>query len=685
MKKLISLALTLAVLLAAALPAAALSHGTSDVKITEDMLQTEIPEGYTVHSATQADAKDGVYNDYFLKDELQVVNITVDENNLNYLLQNAADEPSVLVESVSIGDTTVNWCGMKTKGNYTLYHSYHDNAGSDRFSFTVNFGKYVTKEEYGEKQTFYGCTKISFNNFFFDKSMMKEYCAFMLMKEMGLPTPQFGLAKLYINGEYYGVYFMIEALDDTVLEQYWQVDGKELSSYLTKPTGTALEYYDLQDDDGPLYGYDEETYAKVEDMLPTVMAWSRKLTLLSKGKDFSNSPIDVQSEEYIALLEEVLDLDECIKYFAVSSWLCQLDNMFTNYQNFGLYVSQEGKATLIPWDYDLAFGCYYPSSAQNTANYPIDVMYRLDLNRADQESKISDQTYKEFPLFYVIYQNDELMERYHAYMAECSQIAALGGTVASTGKSYEPGFLNSCIETLSDSLIAAASEPTADNVYYMNGINQPKDVEKALPNLSAIIAQRAVGVWVQVKGIDTTVCAAGCNLETLGNAITGEFPTSGTLTTVDATTGIFVTAEYSGDRRAGTPQLKVTQADPEQLPLETGKRDKVLAWNIQTTVLTTSDYQLTVPLSPEYLGEGTTVTFYQYTDGTMQELEMTQDGNLFSCQLTALGTVAVRIQGAGTQEQSYWLLYGATALLLLAAVAAGATGLIRRRKARTAQ
>ena len=142
------------------------SHGTADEWITEDMLNNTPPADYAVNEATQGHAETGDYSAYFLEEELQEVYITIGENNLNYLLQNAADEPYVMADSVTIGDATVQYCGLKTKGSYTLAHAASDNAGSDRFSFTVNFGKYIKKKEYGQKQNFFGCNKISFNNNF---------------------------------------------------------------------------------------------------------------------------------------------------------------------------------------------------------------------------------------------------------------------------------------------------------------------------------------------------------------------------------------------------------------------------------------------------------------------------------------------------------------------------------------
>lgn len=651
-KKFFAGLLALAVVWSLCLPALAAkpTHGTGNDWIDEEDLTTQVPEGYVVDPSTQGDAKDGQYNAYFLKDQLQTVSIEIDQNNLNYLLQNAADEPYVLTQSVTIGHTTLGYCGLRTKGNYTLAHAYADNPGSDRFSFTVNFGEYVTKEAFGEKQTFFGCDRISFNNFFFDKSMLKEFFSLMLMEEMGLPTPQFGLAKLYINGEYYGVYAMVEALDESILEQHFGVEDKLLSSYLCKPTGTRLRYGELAKDPAPLYEYDEQTKTEVADMLPVVLEWARRLECLASGTDFSGNPVDVQSEEYLQLLSQVMDVEGTLKYFAVHSWLCQLDNMFVGLQNFGLYVSPEGVSTLLPWDYDLAFGCYFPSTAENTANYPVDVMYRLNWELWDIQEQQSGLFYKTFPLFYVIYQNDALMERYRGYMLDCSRIAALGGYVEFSGKTYDPAWFQSFIGKLEEPLIEAASEKLADNVYYMNRISQPKDVKSALPNLTRIIAMRSVGVYNQLTGSESWVAGSGCNLETLGNAVRADSANSGLLTLVDPYTGIFSTAEYSGGRRSPTPVLGVTVLTEEdaayqtaQAQMETLSGDHLLGWQLKSAVKADGSYTVTIPLAAQYAAEGATQRFFLVSGTELVELEAERSGNLFTVRLDTLGTVVALV------------------------------------------
>ena len=81
-----------------------ITHGTATEWITEDMVNNTPPADYVINSDTQGKAERGDYSAYFLTDEIQEVHITIDENNLNYLLQNAADEPYVMTESVTIGD-----------------------------------------------------------------------------------------------------------------------------------------------------------------------------------------------------------------------------------------------------------------------------------------------------------------------------------------------------------------------------------------------------------------------------------------------------------------------------------------------------------------------------------------------------------------------------------------------------
>lgn len=679
-RKVIASVLT-AVLVISLLPVCAGAHGTSSQVAVYDPEKNTPPEDYVINQDTQGSAKNGEYDRYFLKEDLQTVKIDIDEDNLNYLLQNAEEKPSVMTKSVTIGNQSVGYVGLKTKGNYTLSATNEDN--SDRFSFSVNFGKYIKKAQYGEKQNFFGCNKISFNNFYFDKTMMKEYCALKLMTEMGLPTPQYGLAKLYINNNYYGVYFMVENMDRSILQQYMHVSSKGVSDYLVKPEGTKLQYdtaldnyldsqsgsftmeslsplLDIQsgnyvasgvlEDSSALWEQDADTLQDVAPMLPTVLNWEKKLGQLGSGKNFNGEKLDVNSAAYLECLSQIMDVDEVVRYFAVHSFIVQLDNMFDDpYQNYGLYVDTNGKAMILPWDYDLSWGCFFPpNDAESVANLDWDVMYSTQFYNTTKPETV----YKNFPLFYVIYQNKELMERYHKYMEDCAKLVSLGGTT-SDNDTYEAGRFNAAIRTLETKLKAAASEKLASNVTYLNGIAQPSGVINGLPNLSKILAMRATGVWVQKNGIRTTVGGQGCSLFALGNGADGRVMSSGSITTVDSTTGIFATATYgaAGMQRPGNWNqpgpvmsvftLKTTDDVFVKLKekLNCSSDSDLTVYQLSCTKIPTSSYQLYVPVSKAY-GNASLYRYDAFT-GVADKLETSCIDSVYCATVSGLGYMAV--------------------------------------------
>ncbi len=635
-----------------------LSHGRNRSRlVTESDLKNDPPADYVIPDGLVQDAKDGMYKKYFPKDSIQTVSITIPKDNLDYILQNAAEKPSAMTTSVTVGDTTVGYAGLKTKGNYTLQHTWSD-SDSDRFSFTVNFGKYIKKKNYGKKQNFYGCSKISFNNCFFDKTFMKEYNALRLMDEMGLPTPQYSLAKLYINNEYYGVYFMVEAMDGAIIERWQNVSSKEVSDYLTKPDYTHLNYNfepELEacvnsageitmealsqkglmwkDEATGEYGVgtllegkyhslwesDYETLQDVGGMIPQVLTWNRKIQLLADGKDFSKKAIDVNSAKYLELLNSVMDTEETVKYFATHSFVIQMDNMFSTGQNYGLYVDKNGKSMMVPWDYDLAWGCFeMPITPEEVANWDIESLYARK------------ETYRENPLFYVIYQNKSLMKKFKTYIEDCSKIVSTGG-VASDGKKYEPGRFARTIGTYSPQIISAAGE--------------------GIPAIKKIVAMRATGVWLQTHGLAANVTGYGCGVGKLGNDGAIAHPsTSGNLTAVNENTGIFATATYG--QGTGGPLLNVLELGSEEEAYKTVKSavDRELTlykiWNTKTPA---SAYKLYIPVSPD--AQNVKIYSYSKTANQLTELSAQVYDNIYCVTVSDLSYIAVASGTAGTNEK----------------------------------
>lgn len=502
-------------------------HG-SDETVSKDDLYTiedvkEDDEKYEINSDTQGKAKEGTYAKLFNKETIQDVKISIDENNWNYLLQNAIDKPTVLASSVSIGDDTVKYVGIKTKGNLTLKEVW--NSSSDRFSFTINFGKYInTNNGYIDKQNLYGLRKVALNNIYGDATLMKEYLSYELMTKMGIPTPEYSLINLYINDEFYGVYMMVESIDSSLTQRTLG----EKSDYLVKPesSGGDLIYDNSLDeyinDDGefdfssiiydnseniiypndksnPLYKYnglwknDEDTFEDIVDMLPTIFKWMKTLNEL-------NNTDNPNTDDYKLALEEIIDVDSLIRYFAVNTYLVNLDSYQSEkMQNYALYINETGRATIIPWDYNYSFGVYGLGSASDVINFDI-------------YNPVINTTLKDRPLLNVILQNDEYKALYEKYLNDITIIASDGGTT-SDGDTYEENnfatILNKYNKLLNN---IYENDPTA--FYTLDEYN------KATTSLKELIEQRSEAVLNQLNGNNEKV-TTDINLRDMGESVGG--------------------------------------------------------------------------------------------------------------------------------------------------------------------
>ena len=102
-------------------------------------------------------------------------------------------------------------------------------------------------------------------------------------------------------------------------------------------------------------------------------------------------------------IESVVDVDEVIRYFVVHNFVCNFDS-YTGSMIHNYYLHEEdGRLSMIPWDYNLAFGGF--QGAQDAAalvNYPID-------------TPVSGGTVESRPMLAWIFADEEYTELYHQY------------------------------------------------------------------------------------------------------------------------------------------------------------------------------------------------------------------------------------------------------------------------------
>lgn len=110
-------------------------------------------------------------------------------------------------------------------------------------------------------------------------------------------------------------------------------------------------------------------------------------------------------------LEDVLDMDAVLRYFVVHNFVVNGDSYTGSMiHNYYLY-EQDGKLSMLPWDYNLAFGGFQGSDAESAVNDPIDDV-------------LSDR-----PMQAWMFSSEEYTALYHEYYEEFLQSADIDGLI----------------------------------------------------------------------------------------------------------------------------------------------------------------------------------------------------------------------------------------------------------------
>ena len=156
----------------------------------------------------------------FDTDTVLTVDIQIDEADFADLLENATDEEYYACDVVIGGETFQN-VGIRAKGNTSLANIASDQT-TDRYSFKLEFDHYI------EGQTCFGLDKLVLNNNYADATNMKEALVYDMFAYLGADASLYNYAKISINGEYWGVYLALEAVEDSFLTRNYGTQDGEL-------------------------------------------------------------------------------------------------------------------------------------------------------------------------------------------------------------------------------------------------------------------------------------------------------------------------------------------------------------------------------------------------------------------------------------------------------------------------
>jgi len=211
----------------------------------------------------------------------------------------------------------------------------------------------------------------------------------------------------------------------------------------------------------------------------------KALKALSEGKD----------------LETYFDVDKILRYLAAHTIVVNLDSYSSIMaQNYYIY-ERDGKITILPWDYNLAWGGFQSGNASSVINFPID-------------TPVSGVEMSSRPLIDKLFANEEYLERYHNYLQQL----------------IDNYFANGKFEKKVNELDALISDYVKNDATAFCTYEQYKEAVSAFITLGNLRAQSVQGqldgtipstTKGQYENPDKLISAGNLNLSVLGNMMGG--------------------------------------------------------------------------------------------------------------------------------------------------------------------
>jgi hypothetical protein len=229
------------------------------------------------------------------------------------------------------GDIEMDRAGVRFKGN-SSYRTYPTN----KKSFKIKTNEFVKGRRIQNVDT------IHLNNAFKDPSMVREKIYYEIARAAGLKAPRVSYAALYVNDEYWGLYFVTEDVDGEFLENHIG-DGEKGNLYKGDPSGT-LQW---RGRDAAPYkqSFEKENNEAADD-------WTDLIALV----DVLNN---IPPEHLRERIEAVLDVESALTLLALDAATVNLDSYIGSGHNYYLYHRKsDDRFALMPWDPNEAFGVF---------------------------------------------------------------------------------------------------------------------------------------------------------------------------------------------------------------------------------------------------------------------------------------------------------------------------------------
>lgn len=278
---------------------------------------------------------DAVTGDPFDTNRLMIVQIQLPENNLKTL----SNEGRTLGEGIRSCPShdfeytrfsgTVNVDGEVYEDVMMRKKGYLGSITPTKPSFKLDFDEAV------EGRRFKGLKRMTLNNNRQDPTNVRQCLAYKIYSAVGIHAPRCSLARVYVNGEDYGIYSHVESIKKPFLARTFGNDEGNL--YEAQGTEFGLNLND---------GFELKTNKTLNDR--------NDLTAVAEAIALEDD------EAFLSTISSLVDMDEFFTLWAVESIIGNWDSAMGNANNYYVYNNpDDGLFHYIPWGTDAAFTDFF--------------------------------------------------------------------------------------------------------------------------------------------------------------------------------------------------------------------------------------------------------------------------------------------------------------------------------------
>ena len=382
---------------------------------------------------------------------VHTIDVIVPATDWETFLETCTDKEYLPCDLVIDGESFPE-TAIRAKGNSSMSMI----RDGQKYSFKIEFDHY-------RDETYHGLDKLNLNNMIMDETCMRDYLVYRMMDEFGVDAPLCSYVFLTVNGEDFGLYVAVEGVEESFLERNYGPEYGELykpddiSDHKgdeeddasrepsngnappqggqpqgnRQPSGNPPQSDDRQPQDGDQPangGQPQNPSGEPSREAPRPGgggggfggAADVKLQYIDDDPEsypyiFDGAKTDVSRQDQARLiealrklseredLEATLDTEEVLRYFVSHIFTCNSDS-YTGSMIHNYYLYEEnGQLSMIPWDYNLAFG-QQGSGAARVVNGPIDTPTSSSL--------------ESLPMIAWVFDSSEYQDRYHALYRE---------------------------------------------------------------------------------------------------------------------------------------------------------------------------------------------------------------------------------------------------------------------------